>query len=709
MLHDAVRESLEKRWRIAAIRRAVAIGAGVISVLVPILLADYRSPVALVLVPLVGLYLAVLPVAERNWRAARYQLVVATHLLGVTLVLLFGYPGQTNLLWLGTIPLMYVLYDDDEQRARNAALSIPMAGFVATEVTGRLGVLPQLLPGDTSHYSAVSVTVMFAMLVQRTQALSAFSFSVRKSLEDEHVRMEEAQAATHVGSFECHVATGKMLWSRELYRIHGLAPDAPIVMGDVLAMLRPDDRGELAARIEELLDGRTSAAEVEHRLVRPDGEERTLRCVMRAAADGAGRATRIVGTVQDLTERRSYEAALVRAREEALHASQAKSAFLANMSHELRTPMNGLLGMTTLALETDLSDTQREYLEAAIGSGRALLAVLNDVLDLSKIEAGRLAIERVTFSVETVAVQVIELVRTSATQRGLRVELHVRPGVARRHLGDPVRLRQVLTNLLANGVKFTERGSVRLLVESAGEGGGRVAFEVTDTGVGIPAARRSAIFDAFTQADGSITRRFGGTGLGLTIVRELVRLMDGAITVTSEEGRGSTFRVELPLEAAEAGAVDHAARAHPSIIPHAPQAPRAMRVLLVEDNAVNARIAVALVRRAGHEVTHVGDGAQALDALARAAFDLVLMDVQMPVMDGLEATRRLREREREAGGHTPVVAMTANAMKGDDELCFAAGMDGYLPKPLEFGRLREVLARYATADAPSAPPLARSA
>jgi PAS domain S-box-containing protein len=706
MLHDAVRESLEKRWRVAAIRRAVIIAASVIIVLVPTVVADYHSPVGLLLLPLVGLYLFVLRIAKTNWRLARLWLVVVTHLLGVALVLLFGYRGQTNLLWLGTIPLMYVLYDDDEQRARGVALSIPMAGFVATEVTGRLGVLPQLLPGDTARYSALSVAVMFMMLVQRTQALSAFSFSVRKSLEDEHVRMEQAQAATHVGSFECDIASGNMLWSRELYRIHGLSPDAPLTMGAALAMIHRDDRAAAVEQIRSLLDRRVQTGEREYRIVREGGEVRTLRWSLRAEGDGVGRTLRINGTVEDITDRRAYEDALVRAREEALQASQAKSAFLANMSHELRTPMNGVLGMTTLALETDLDPRQREYLDAALGSGRALLAVLNDVLDLSKIEAGRLSVESVSFSLETVAVQVIELVRPSAAQRGLRVDLHVRPGLARRHFGDPVRLRQVLTNLLANGVKFTERGSVRLVVEPSDDGS-HVVFEVTDTGVGIPASRRSAIFEAFTQADGSITRRFGGTGLGLTIVRELVRLMEGTITVTSEEGQGSIFRVELPLEEAVATAADHAARAHPSVIPHEPMTTRPMRVLLVEDNAVNARIALALVRRAGHDVTHVTDGSLAVNAIARERFDLVLMDVQMPVMDGLEATRQLRARERGTRDHVPIVAMTANAMKGDDELCFRAGMDGYLPKPLEFARLREVLSRYAASEAP--PRMAESA
>jgi len=699
MLHDAVRESLEKRWRVAAIRRAVIIAAAVIVVLVPTIVADFHSPAGLILLPLVVLYLAVLRVAQANWRAARLWLIVVTHLLGVALVVLFGYRGQTNLLWLGTIPLMYVLYDDDEQRARGVALSLPMAGFVATEVTGRLGVLPQLLPGDTARYSALSVAVMFMMLVQRTQALSAFSFSVRKSLEDEHVRMEEAQAATHVGSFECDVTTGAMLWSRELYRIHALAPEAPLTMATALAMIHPDDRAEALAQIHGLLDGRKTAGEREFRVVRAGGEVRTLRWSLRRRDGLVGRTVRITGTVEDLTERRAYEGALERAREEALQASQAKSAFLANMSHELRTPMNGVLGMTTLALETGLDGRPREYLEAALGSGRALLAVLNDVLDLSKIEAGRLSVERVSFALETVAVQVIELVRPSAAQRGLRVELHMRPGLARRHMGDPVRLRQVLTNLLANGVKFTERGSVRLVVEPS-EDGANVVFEVTDTGVGIPASRRSAIFEAFTQADGSITRRFGGTGLGLTIVRELVRLMEGTISVTSEEGRGSAFRVELPLDEAEPAATDHAARTHPSVIPHEPANGRSLRVLLVEDNVVNARIALALVRRAGHEVTHVADGSLAVDAAARERFDLVLMDVQMPVMDGLEATRQLRARERPTGEHLPIVAMTANAMKGDDEACFQAGMDGYLPKPLEFGRLREMLSRYAASEAP---------
>jgi len=700
LLHDALRELLEKRWRVAAIRRAVTVNVAVLVFLVPLLVINHRSWFPLVLLPLIGLYLAVAWIVERNWRSARLYLVVLTHLLGVTITLLLGYPAQTNLLWLGTIPLMYVLYDDDEARARSVALAVPMVGFVATEVSGRLGVLPKLLAGDTAHYSALSVAVMFIMLVQRTRSLSAFSVSVRKSLEEEHARMEEAQAATHVGSFECHLDTGKMLWSRELYRIHGFDPEASLSMREVLQRVEPEHREDLVAKIGALLQGRRDRAEQECVITREGGERRVLRCFLRSVCDALGRPVRIMGTVEDITERRTYEAALLKAREEALQASQAKSAFLANMSHELRTPMNGLLGAITLVLETDLTATQREYLDMALGSGRALLAILNDVLDLSKIEAGRLSIEHVSFSVETVAVQVVELVRTCAIQRGLSASLNIRPGVGARHVGDPTRLRQVLSNLLANAVKFTEHGGVQLLVEAMTGG---VAFEVRDTGVGIPEARRSQIFEAFTQGDTSITRRFGGTGLGLTIVRELVRLMGGTIHVASEEGRGSSFRVELPLPEAPANADDHALRMQSPTVLHAVSATpkvalRPLRVLLAEDNAVNARIAVALVRRAGHEVTVVGDGLQALEALSQGAFDLVLMDVQMPVMDGLEATRRLRERERLQGGHIPVVAMTANAMKGDDERCFAAGMDFYLSKPLDFNRLRELLSSRAASN-----------
>lgn len=542
--------------------------------------------------------------------------------------------------------------------------------------------------------------IMFSQDITREVEARERLQQTQKDLAIAEERLRHATDAGNIGVWDWRIPEDRLIWNEQMYRLFGVeAGSAPCNLSMFRQSIHPDD----LARVEQSLGGAVRDGldyEIEYRTAR--GDHPTVLASGQVHRDASGKPVRMLGVCVDVTDqvrmRKELSQALEEhalARREAENAVRAREQFLATMSHELRTPMNGMIGMSELLLQGPLDEQQKECARTIVQCGRSLKALVNDILDLSRIQAGKLVIEQAVYRPVDLLERVLRVVHKQALDKRLKLSQRVHLELPGQILGDENRVQQVLLNLLSNAIKFTpEGGSIELSARSElGEAGKQfLIYEVIDSGMGMSKEDLQRVFQPFVQADSSITRKFGGSGLGLSISRSLVLLMRGSLELESEPGRGTTAIVRLPLRLPE---LPHAQNGALSIARSDEEDKRLERVLIVEDNPINQRVTELQMKRFARQIVIAADGSKALDLIRDGgSFDLIIMDLQMPVMDGFEATRRIRAIERDMGSRrTPIIALTANVYDEDRRRCFESGMDAFLTKPLQIEVLETELNR----------------